>query len=88
MSLQETGLTIVSSCSLDLFSCSVPVASFVSPLLVSANTDKQPSACSAQSLCFQVIPTWAGSAPSGQLQTLKKPLSYLPVLPGGGGPPW
>lgn len=76
MSLQETGLTIVSSCSLDLFSCSVPVSSLMSSFPVTANTKKQAGVCSAQ-----VTPVCAGSAPLGQLLGLRKPLSYLPVLP-------
>lgn len=81
MSLQETGLTIVPLCSLDLFSCSVPVASFMSSFLVAANTNKQAGACSAQSLCFQITPVCAGLAALEQLWGLSKPPSYLPVLP-------
>lgn len=81
MSLQESGLIMVSSCSLDLFSCSIPVALFVSSFLVTANTSKQAGVCLVQSLCFQVTPVFAGLAPSGQLQGLRKPLSYLLVLP-------
>lgn len=92
MCLQDSGLTVVSSSSLDLFSRSVQTPLCLGPLspvtVTTANTYKQAAAYSAQSLGFPSYTNvcWLGvPSPARQPQRLRKRQSDLPVLAGGGG---
>lgn len=85
VSLQETGLTIVSSCYLDFFSCSVPVASFMSSFPVTANTKKQeqelvqPRPCVSES--HQCVLAWLLGAAAGTKEATELSSNAAVVTP-------